>query len=138
MFYFSYTSCKRLEEVHPDLVRVVSLALTLSTVDFTVLEGVRSKERQLKLFQAGGSRTLNSRHIPTLPADKKRKVPVAHAVDLGAWLDGEVRWDWPLYYQIANAMKLAALEEDVLIEWGGDWKDPKDGPHFQLPWKAYP
>lgn len=126
MFYLSTRSHKRLEGVHPDLVRVVSIALTFSTIDFTVLEGVRSEERQLKLFQAGGSTTLKSRHL------------TGHAIDLGAWVGGEVRWDWPLYYQIANAMKMAALEEDVLIEWGGDWRDFKDGPHFQLPWKAYP
>ncbi|WP_049613866.1 M15 family metallopeptidase, partial [Yersinia pekkanenii] len=26
----------------------------------------------------------------------------------------------------------------VPIEWGGDWKTLKDGPHFQLPHKEYP
>jgi peptidoglycan L-alanyl-D-glutamate endopeptidase CwlK len=57
---------------------------------------------------------------------------------LGAWIDGEVRWDWPLYYKIADAMKKAAHELDVPLEWGGDWKSFKDGPHFQLPWKDYP
>jgi peptidoglycan L-alanyl-D-glutamate endopeptidase CwlK len=62
----------------------------------------------------------------------------AHAVDLGAWIDGEVRWDWPLYDKVANAMKMAAVEEDVQIEWGGDWRSFKDGPHFQLPWEKYP
>ena len=126
MFYLGKRSNLRLQGVHADLVRVVSIALTYSTIDFTVLDGVRTEERQLKLFQAGATTTLNSRHL------------TGHAVDLGAWVDGEVRWDWPLYTQIANAMKLAALEEDVLIEWGGDWKTFKDGPHFQLPWKAYP
>jgi peptidoglycan L-alanyl-D-glutamate endopeptidase CwlK len=59
-------------------------------------------------------------------------------VDLGAYVDGEVRWDWPLYYQIANAMKMAALEEGVDLEWGGDWKSFKDGPHYQLPWQTHP
>ena len=26
----------------------------------------------------------------------------------------------------------------VPIEWGGDWRTFKDGPHFQLPWGKYP
>jgi len=26
----------------------------------------------------------------------------------------------------------------VPIEWGGDWKTFKDGPHFQLPHAKYP
>ena len=34
---------------------------------------------------------------------------------------------------LADAMKQAATIEDVDIEWGGDWRTFKDGPHFQLP-----
>jgi peptidoglycan L-alanyl-D-glutamate endopeptidase CwlK len=30
-------------------------------------------------------------------------------------------------------MKQAAYELNIKIEWGGDWKSFKDGPHFQLP-----
>lgn len=39
----------------------------------------------------------------------------------------------PLYYKIADAMKQAADELRIPIEWGGDWRTFKDGPHFQLP-----
>ena len=81
--------------------------------------------------EAGATTTLKSRHIPASNG-------LAHAVDLGAYVDGEVRWDWPLYDQIGNAMKMAALEEEVEIEWGGDWRTFRDGPHFQLPWAEYP
>lgn len=125
-FVLGKRSLKRLEGVHPDLVKVVEKAITLTTVDFTVLEGVRTKDRQQELFQRGATKTMNSRHL------------TGHAVDLGAWVNGGVRWDWPLYYQIANAMKMAALEEGVDLEWGGDWKSFKDGPHYQLPWQSHP
>ncbi len=136
MFHLGRRSKQRLEGVHPDLVRVVDSAILFTVVDFTVLEGVRSEERQVKLFAAGASKTMNSRH-------KVKKVKdggdgFAHAVDLGAWVDGEVRWDWPLYYKIADAMKAAAVELDIKIEWGGDWRSFKDGSHFQLPWADYP
>jgi peptidoglycan L-alanyl-D-glutamate endopeptidase CwlK len=126
MFRLGDKSLKRLKGLHPDLVRVVKRAITLTRVDFTVLEGLRTESRQRELFAAGATTTMNSRHI------------TGHAVDLGAYVSGEVRWDWPLYDQIGNAMKMAALEEDVKIEWGGDWKSFRDGPHFQLPWKEYP
>ena len=43
-----------------------------------------------------------------------------------------------LYSQIATAMKQAAAELNIQIEWGGDWKTFKDGPHFQLSRSAYP
>lgn len=126
MFKLSQRSKDRLKGVHPDLVKVVEHAIEITTVDFAVLEGLRTPERQKVLKEAGASQTLNSRHI------------TGHAVDLGAWVDGEVRWDWPLYNQIAKAMKAAAAELNIPIEWGGDWRTFKDGPHFQLPRKEYP
>lgn len=136
MFYLGKRSLSRLWGVHPDLMRVVELAITMTMVDFTVLEGVRPDERQLKLFAAGATSTMNSRHLVKKKEDESTEF--AHAVDLGAWVDGEVRWDWPLYDKIAAAMKLAAVELGIKIEWGGDWRSFRDGPHFQLPWADYP
>lgn len=125
MYKLGPRSQSRLKGVHPDLVKVVERAIEITTVDFTVLEGVRTPERQKVLFEAEASTTLNSRHI------------TGHAVDLGAWVDNQVDWSWPLYHKIAAAMKEAAKQVGVPIEWGGDWK-MKDGPHWQLPWKDYP
>jgi peptidoglycan L-alanyl-D-glutamate endopeptidase CwlK len=63
---------------------------------------------------------------------------MACAVDVAALVGNSIRWDWPLYDRIAVAMKLAAQDVNIPIEWGGDWKSFKDGPHFQLPWRDYP
>ena len=125
-FRLSERSLRRLEGVHPDLVRVVKRAIEITPVDFAVTDGLRTKEKQEQLVKAGASKTLRSRHL------------TGHAVDLAAVIGSEVRWDWALYPQIANAMKKAAYELDVPIEWGGDWKTFKDGPHFQLTWDEYP
>lgn len=125
MFKLGKRSIERLQGVHPDLVRVVERAIDLTTVDFTVLEGLRSPERQQTLVASGASQTLNSRHI------------TGHAVDLGAWVDNQVDWSWPLYTKIANAMKAAANELGVSIVWGGDWRTFKDGPHFELDRRYY-
>lgn len=116
-------SRKNLEGVHPDLVAVVERAIHLTTQDFTVIEGLRTLERQEQLVAKGASKTMNSRHL------------TGHAVDLVPY---PVAWDWPLFYPIADAMKLAAKELDVDLEWGGDWRTFKDGPHFQLSWEEYP
>jgi peptidoglycan L-alanyl-D-glutamate endopeptidase CwlK len=126
MFTLSPRSYKRLEGVHPDLVRVVERAIAITDVDFVVLEGLRTKERQAELLKAGASRTMNSRHI------------TGHAVDLGAWVDKQVDWSWPLYSKIAAAMKQAATEQNVPITWGGDWRTFRDGPHFELNRSKYP
>lgn len=119
-------SLARLEGVHPDLVRVVKRAAAISAIDFTVLEGLRSLERQKQLMASGATQTMKSRHLN------------GHAVDLAPMVSGEIRWDWPLYRKLAPIIKQAALDERVAIEWGGDWRSFKDGPHWQLPWKQYP
>ena len=125
-YRLSQKSLDRLSGVHPDLVSVVKRAIEITEVDFAVLEGVRSKARQEQLFKQKATKTMNSRHL------------TGHAVDLGAYVGGSVRWDWPLYYQIADAMKAAAEELEVPLTWGGDWQTFPDGPHFELPWADYP
>jgi peptidoglycan L-alanyl-D-glutamate endopeptidase CwlK len=125
-FVLGAKSKERLKGVHPDLVRVVERAIQLTEVDFSVIEGLRTIARQQQLVKSGASKTMKSRHL------------TGHAVDLAAVIDGEIRWDWPLYAKIAKAVKQAAADVKVPIEWGGDWRTFKDGPHWQLPWKQYP
>lgn len=125
-FRLSTRSRDRMKGVHPDLVRIVERAIQLTPVDFMVTEGLRTAKRQAELVRAGASRTNNSRHL------------TGHAVDIAALVDGQVRWDWPLYPRIATAFKQAALELNTSITWGGDWPKLRDGPHFELERKAYP
>jgi len=126
---------KRLEGLHKTLVSVVYRAdeLLRGDVRFIVVEGLRTPEKQAHLVKVGASKTLNSRHL------------TGHAVDLAPWIDdgdgrpenGEVRWDWPLFTPIANAMKRAADEMGVKLVWGGDWRTFRDAPHFELDRRQY-
>lgn len=125
-FKLGATSVARLKGVHPDLVKVIEHAADVSPVEFVVLEGRRTLARQKVLFAQGASRTLKSRHI------------TGHAVDIAPVIEGKVRWDWPLYNRMAPYIKQAAKTVGVPIEWGGDWKSFKDGPHWQLPHSKYP
>jgi len=141
-FKLGKRSLDRLTGVHSDLVAVVHRAISRSAVDFTVVEGLRDIERQRKLVKAGASKTMDSRHL------------TGHGVDLGAWVGGSVRWDWPLYLKIAEAVRTASTELNTPIRWGGTWgllsaingpitasvlhKEFPDGPHFELPRARYP
>lgn len=109
-----------LSGVDPRLSQIVKLALDNSDVPFIVTEGQRSKKRQVELYEAGATRTLNSKHLS------------GRAIDVAALVGGEIRWDWPLYLKIAKAIKAAAKELGIRIVWGGDWRSFKDGPHFEL------
>lgn len=123
---FSRRSYEKMIGVRPELVVVASRALLYSPVDFGITEGLRTKERQRQLVESGASRTMNSRHL------------TGHALDVVAYIGSRVSWDWPLYEKIAVAWKEAAEELRVDIEWGGDWRSFRDGPHYQLSRSAYP
>ena len=128
----STRSFERLSGAHPDLVRVIRRAAAISNIDFTVLEVLRTLERQKQLVAKGASKTMKSRHLPSADG-KSRAVDIAPLDE-----DGAVTWEWPLYYKLAKIIKQAAADEGVPIEWGGYWKSFKDGPHWQLPWARYP
>ena len=122
-YKLSQRSMQHLSGVHPDLVAVVKRAIEITTQDMMVIEGVRHINRQRELVAKGASKTMNSRHL------------TGHAVDLAPY---PLSWDWEYFYPIADAMKAAADELDVDLEWGGDWESFPDGPHFQLSWESYP
>lgn len=134
-FSLGKRSLERLTGVHPDLVKVVKLAITRSEVDFTVLEGLRTKEKQAEYVRKGASKTMDSRHI------------TGHAVDLAPLVGGAIPWNDKSFFNKQADLMLACAEElGVDIRWGGDWndngdwKDEKfyDGPHFELRRSKYP
>ncbi|MBK9496700.1 MAG: M15 family metallopeptidase [Xanthomonadales bacterium] len=121
----------KLTGAHPDLAKVIERAAALSSIDFTVLEVTRTLARQKELVAKGASKTMKSRHLPGVDGKSR-------AVDIAPLDGGQVSWAWPLYHKLAVVIKQAAKEVGVPIEWGGDWRSFKDGPHWQLPWAQYP
>ena len=123
---YSKRSLSSLKGIHPDLRRVIDRALQESPLDFIVIEGLRTMQRQRELYASGASKTMNSRHL------------TGHAVDLLPIGKDGAAFAWPLYDKLGPAVKAAADAEGVKIDWGGDWTKFRDGPHFQLDWDAYP
>jgi peptidoglycan LD-endopeptidase CwlK len=131
-YQLSPNSLRRLVGVHPDLVRVVKTAIAISRQDFSVIEGVRTYEKQREYFRAGKSRTMNSRHL------------TGHAVDLMPWgdfdRDGDFEGSWELahFYPLNDAMQQAARTCGVKVTWGGSWASFVDAPHFEIDPVKYP
>tara|TARA_Y100001963_G_scaffold93365_3_gene128509 strand:+ start:5104 stop:5577 length:474 start_codon:yes stop_codon:yes gene_type:complete len=150
---FSKRSLGRLYTCHPDLV-VVMLA-AIKAQDCTVLEGVRSDERQQELYHQGKSKldgvTKKSKH-------QVKSDGWSHAVDVAPWptdwntSDEQVRKVW-----LDFARLVLSIGDDlgIKLRWGGDWnsnwnyrglgpgeelEDPTDDPaqrfndwpHFEL------
>ena len=108
-FQLSNRSKERLEGVKKPLIDVVNKAIEITVEDFGVTEGLRTFERQKELYGKGMSKTLDSKHL------------TGDAVDLVAYVAGDYRWEPVLYYNIADAMRIAAKSLDVSIRWGGAW-----------------
>jgi peptidoglycan L-alanyl-D-glutamate endopeptidase CwlK len=121
-FKLGAKSLAELEGVHPSLVAVVKRAIELTTQDFTVFDGLRTIEEQKEHVRKGNSQTMKSKHLE------------GRAVDLVPWINNGPRWE-PLsaFAPIATAMRAAAKELGVPLEYGGDWVSFKDYPHWQLP-----
>ncbi len=140
-FRLGAQSLARLKGVHPQLVRVVQRAIEISAVDFLVLEGVRTPQRQRELYAQGRTKpgdvvtwTLTSNHFV-------KSDGFGHAVDLAPWpIDWEGPTRFPKFDAISRAMFAAAEELGVKIRWGADWdgdgkpreRGETDSPHFEL------
>ena len=147
-YRFSQRSLTSLQGVHPNLVRVAHRAIQITSQDFVVTEGVRTKERMWEVY--GKGRTVAECAAKGVPAKyakpKEAKVtwlsnPLSsnhramadgygHAIDVVPY---PVDWDDDKkFHAIAKAMKQAAAELGVRISWGGDWTKNRDLPHFEL------
>jgi len=111
-FQLSSRSLTKLEGVQDELHLVISKAISITSIDFGVICGIRTKDEQRELVNKGASQTMKSRHL------------TGEAVDLMAYLGSRGSWELNLYDNIADAMKEAAIESDVSIKWGAAWNVP--------------
>ena len=95
--------------VEPELKEVVYDAIKVTKIDFGVIEGLRTEEKQKQLVESGASQTMKSKHLD------------GRAVDLMAYIGGRGSWELSVYDEIADAMKEAAIKVDVAVRWGAAW-----------------
>ena len=141
-YKLSERSLNSLKGVNPNLVKVVERAIELTEQDFLVLEGVRSKEQCYINYGKGRTAAqCSAKGVPTKYAQPSlskvtwlndplaSKHVTGNAVDLVPY---PIDWNTiSKFTTISKAMKQAAKELGVDLEWGGDWTK-KDYPHFEL------
>lgn len=125
----SQRSEDRLRGVNPSLVAVFRKACETMPFDVTVLEGLRTAERQQELLKKGATKVSVSRHMS------------GNAIDIAPY---PIDWnDTARFKQVAHEMFKAAKELGITIRWGGNWSRVDetvkptssfvDMPHFELP-----
>lgn len=145
-FTLSARSITNLNGVDPSLVKVVQRAIQITSIDFMVVQGMRSREECMINWGKGRSVAECAKFgIPanySKPALNKvtwlanpfnSKHAQGKAVDLAPLVNGTIDWgNIPNFLKIADAMKQASKELNVAITYGGDWTKSKDYPHFEV------
>jgi peptidoglycan LD-endopeptidase CwlK len=127
-FFYGKLSKSRLIGVDSRLVATFNRAIEITTIDITIVEGLRSKEKQAAAVKSGASFTMNSRHL------------TGHAIDAAPYVNGAISWKWEHFRMLAPYIFEAAKQVKCPIEWGGNWpavtgKSQPDGLHWQIPWR---
>jgi peptidoglycan L-alanyl-D-glutamate endopeptidase CwlK len=139
-YKFSKRSLDNLEGVHPKLVEVMKAAITDSTVDFTITEGLRTLKRQQELYAQGrtkkGNIVTNADGVKNKSNHQAKSDGYGYAVDLYPYFFGQVQVNHKDTIErlkdISKHIKGVAKELNIPIVWGGDWKSPYDPPHWEL------
>ena len=139
-YSFGNRSEDNLKTCNSVLQSICRRALSYGAMDFSVIEGHRTTERQQELFNSVPPRT----HLDGVTRKSRHQTYPSEAVDLlpyPAVVNGVDVWgDKRRFSVLAGLMYAAAREEGVEIRWGGDWdgdgnnRDSKldDLPHFEL------
>jgi peptidoglycan L-alanyl-D-glutamate endopeptidase CwlK len=105
MPHFGKRSKQRLKGVDTKLVNVLNELVKIMEV--TIIEGLRSQERQDELVAKGASKTRYSKHIQ------------GKAVDLAPYpIDWE---DRERFHYMGGMVRGIGQQLNVNIRWGGDW-----------------
>ena len=120
VYKFSQRSISNLEGCVDELQYIAYEAI--KHVDFTVIEGHRTLERQMQLYNDG---------FTTLKDGSKHNKFPSHAFDFIPYPFTD--WhDKGRFMEVANVLKELARDIKADITWGGDWKSFVDLPHIQV------
>ena len=145
MYTFGEKSLKQLETCHPDIQLI--LRELIKYYDFSVLEGLRTRERQQLLFSQGRSKLDGINKL----SKHQSEDGVSRACDIMPWkrstnaFSGHEKDDRRFYMMqgMVKAISLRLLEEGKIshrvrfgLDWDGDdtYRDQTfdDLPHFEL------
>ena len=133
-YKFSKRSLSRLEGVNPLLIAIMVDGIKDSPHDFGIAVdgGYRTPERQNELYQQG--RTILGKKVTNTDGYKKKSYhQTGLAVDIYGYVEGKATWNKQILESIARHLQAVALDRyDITLEWGGDFKNFKDMPHFQI------
>lgn len=133
-YYLSMTSLSRLNDVDTKLIKIFKEAIKQAPYDFGIASGFRTTAEQKKLYSYGRYEPYKNKSIVTYADGVNRKSyhQTGNAVDIYAYINGRANWEIKYYEPIARHIIAVAKEQGINLQWGGDWTNFKDRPHFQI------
>lgn len=123
---FSKRSAERLATCHPSLQKVFNEVI--KTNDCTIICGARTLAEQQAAFKGGFSKLDGIKKKSKHQISKEQ--PLSLAVDA---LPYPIDWnDKKGHDEFAKIVKAVANRLGVKIKWGGDFKNFRDAPHWEL------
>lgn len=133
-FHFSTASLSKLRTCHPDIQKIMNEVI--KKIDFTVIEGARSKQTQDEYYAKGTSKVKypNSYHNTkkTLIIEKhqpEKSSECSLAIDIAPY---PINWEnMDRFVELSRYVKEAAEKHNIPLDWGYDlWE--WDAAHWQL------
>jgi len=131
MYNFGKKSRERLDTCHPDIIKIMEEVIKF--YDFSVIEGIRSAERQQKLFKEGKSQLDG---INKMSRHQDHGDGLSHAIDIMPYYKGfnpfQSENGPKVFYYMAGLVMATAerlLKEGIIehkVIWGGNWDSDMD------------
>ena len=146
-YSFSEQSLNMFKNVHPNLVKIMKVAIENSPFDFRITAGARTAEEQNALYQIGrtraGNKVTNADGYRNKSNHQIKADGYGYAVDIficgkydeqGNYIKFNTTegYDFKKLKAVADHIKSIAKTKGYKVEWGGDWKAGWDSPHFEL------
>lgn len=129
MYKFSQRSKDNLKDCSQDLKDICNEVI--KHIDFTVIEGHRTLERQNLLYREGKSQidglSYKGKHN-YLPSKAVDIIPCGKGINA---FDGSLESEL-LFYKLYVQMQLASEKLKIKIKWGGSWESFIDLPHYEI------
>lgn len=113
MFRFSKKSLAQLDTVDPRLKALAIQVLSISPIDFTIVQGRRTVAQSAQNIKNGTS---------FLSDPSKSKHVTGEAIDFAPYVNGKLDWDdREKFWTIAKLFKQEAEKIGIKVRLGADW-----------------
>jgi len=117
VYKFGKKSSEKINQLHNTLRLVARLALSWGIMDFAIIEGIRSKEKQNQYFAENKTKVQwpNGKH------NVEGVWELSKAFDAVPCINGRISWHKDHCLVLSGIMLAAAKTLNVNLRWGGNW-----------------